>query len=583
MSLFRDLLAEALEHFAEVGFTSESDLQDWVFRLRAALEAELPTDRDLRGALSAALEKAFGREMKSGVFQRVPGVAKFTIDRIAPRLRAELDRRIFAGLDLIKLNRKAAVEKTLQRFTGWVSSVPHGGAAKVNLRETNSEIRKPTSRLKFEARRVAIDQSHKLVSAISAVAAMQEGAIGAIWHDRGEHDHGYDARPEHLARSGKLFLVRDSWAMEEGLVKKGGHEYVDEVDQPAEKVYCFPGSTKIQFAELVSKGYRRWYSGELTEVVTASGKTLRATPNHPILTVNGWIACGELKEGDDLLEISEKSIDAFVSESTQDEAVPTIAQIFGALNEPSTLHRIAGSSSQFHGDGSEGDVDIVGAARPLTFDYMPASSERVDEIPLAESDKSRSTRGALQLLSDTRSFRGTGDMGGLNAISTPFASAQGQVEASGLLDRANLVTGIAHFIGEELAGDSKSLCENLNGFPTLMEPSGFGNVNRLGETPRVAHSSSSLFYSEHDGSRSDSIGEGEFPERLAKLVALTKVVSVKRCDFSGQVYNLQTANGYYVADGIIAHNCSCFWEYLTSPRDLPNECLTEKGRAWVKR
>ena len=238
MSTFRELLAEALAHFAEVGFGSESDLRDWVMRLQAALEAELPTDRELRSALSAALEKAFAREQKTGIFRKVPGVTRFTIDRVAPRLRAELDRRIFAGLDLIRLNKKAAVEKTLQRFTGWVTSVPHGGSAETDLRSVGTEIRKPTARLKFEARRVAIDQSHKLVSAISAVVAQQEGAIAAVWNDRGEHDHGYDARPEHLARSGELFLVRDSWAMDEGLVKKGGHQYTDEVEQPGELVYC---------------------------------------------------------------------------------------------------------------------------------------------------------------------------------------------------------------------------------------------------------------------------------------------------------------------------------------------------------
>ena len=67
---------------------------------------------------------------------------------------------------------------------------------------------------------------------------MGSGAIAAVWHDRGEHDHGYDARPEHLARSGKLFLVRDSWAMTDGLVRKGGLQYTDEIEQPAELPFC---------------------------------------------------------------------------------------------------------------------------------------------------------------------------------------------------------------------------------------------------------------------------------------------------------------------------------------------------------
>jgi hypothetical protein len=91
------------------------------------------------------------------------------------------------------------------------------------------------------------------------------GAIAAIWHDRGEHDHGYNARPAHLARSGKLFFIRDSWAMTEGLVKRGG-PYTDEQEQPAELPYCSctfeymtsPGRIPEEF--LTAKG-RLWVKG----------------------------------------------------------------------------------------------------------------------------------------------------------------------------------------------------------------------------------------------------------------------------------------------------------------------------------
>src|SRR5208283_1065590 len=96
----------------------------------------------------------------------------------------------------------------------------------------------PTAQLKFERRRVAIDQGYKLSSSIAHVVAMGSGAIAGIWHDRGQWDHGYDARPEHLARSGTMFLVRDSWAMREGLIKKGGLQYTDEIEAAGLLVYC---------------------------------------------------------------------------------------------------------------------------------------------------------------------------------------------------------------------------------------------------------------------------------------------------------------------------------------------------------
>lgn len=236
---FRALLFEAIREFAKHGYRSEADLSAWLLRLHAALEREMPADGWVRQQLEAALGRIFNREVKTGgLLKRVPGVSRYTLDRISPKLRAELDRRIFAGIDLIRLNRRAAVEKTLQRFAGWVSSVPRGGSHQTDIRSIAAELAKPAKQVRFEARRVAIDQGHKLSAAVAHVAAAQAGAIGGIWHDRGERDRGYDARPEHLKRSGTLFLVRDSWAMDEGLIRKGGLGYTDEIEQPAELPYC---------------------------------------------------------------------------------------------------------------------------------------------------------------------------------------------------------------------------------------------------------------------------------------------------------------------------------------------------------
>lgn len=237
---FYSLLLEALQEFAKSGYTSEGALQDWLIRLHAALDYEMPTDAFTRKQLSNALNVVFNREVRTGIQKRVPGVSRYTIDRVSPTLRAELDRRIYAGVDLIRLNKRAAKEKTLQRFSGWVSSVPTGGSASTatEIREAAAEIGKTVRQQKYEARRVAIDQGHKLSAAVAHVVAKQEGAIAGIWHDRGEHDHGYDARPAHLKRSGTLFLIRDSWAMSEGLVRKGGLGYTDEIEQPAELPFC---------------------------------------------------------------------------------------------------------------------------------------------------------------------------------------------------------------------------------------------------------------------------------------------------------------------------------------------------------
>lgn len=236
---FYALLQQALREFAIAGYVSERQLQEWLGRLRAALERELPGDVELRKALADSLTSIFTRDVdRGGIAKRVPELMRYTIDQVRPQLRAELDRRIFAGVDLIKLNRTAAVEKTLQRFSGWVTSLPPSGGSAEDLRSLAAQIAKPARQVKFEARRVAVDQGHKLGAAVAHVVAKQEGAIAAIWHDRGEYDRGYDARPAHLARSGKIFLIRDSWAMENGLIRRGAVPYTDEFEQVAELPLC---------------------------------------------------------------------------------------------------------------------------------------------------------------------------------------------------------------------------------------------------------------------------------------------------------------------------------------------------------
>jgi len=88
----------------------------------------------------------------------------------------------------------------------------------------------------FEERRLYIDQGHRLIANVSAVIAEQTGAIGFFW--RHVHQLNYDGRPEHEERDKKFYVIRDSWAMQRGLMKRGPNPYSDEIDMPAQKIFC---------------------------------------------------------------------------------------------------------------------------------------------------------------------------------------------------------------------------------------------------------------------------------------------------------------------------------------------------------
>ncbi|EJT9718020.1 hypothetical protein NM794_005086, partial [Escherichia coli] len=80
---------------------------------------------DYMSMVSDRLRKTYDLQVsKAGALERHKGLSRFTLNYMEPKLRSELDRRILASADLIKLNRKKAIDTTLSRFSGWASSIP---------------------------------------------------------------------------------------------------------------------------------------------------------------------------------------------------------------------------------------------------------------------------------------------------------------------------------------------------------------------------------------------------------------------------------------------------------------------------
>lgn len=235
---FYEVVSEAVSDFIEHGFDSQERLHKWLVAIRRAAGQALIPEDELEGILRKSLSRVFRGAASTAVLQhKHVGIPAFKLEQIRYGLHAELRRRIHVGVDLIKLNRSAAVEQALQRFTGWASSVPAGGTEIASRKETADKVRRSISGLPFVERRVVIDQGHKLVAAVNDIVARDGGAIAMKWHHIHPGPH-YDSRPEHLARDGKVFLIRDSWAHKDGLVKLAGGKYLDQIDQPGEAIFC---------------------------------------------------------------------------------------------------------------------------------------------------------------------------------------------------------------------------------------------------------------------------------------------------------------------------------------------------------
>lgn len=235
---FHDTIRAAVLDIATHGYDSQARIDQWVQRIEAAARASLTPPDVLEKALRTTLAGVYARMVEGGgLLKTHKGVERFTIDRVKPQLRAELNRRMLVSANLIKLNRQAMINKTVQRFAGWASSVPPGGSEAVDKRETTGEIRKALGQLPFEERRVLTDQGHKLIGDINNIVAVAGGAIAAQWRSHWRQA-GYNYREDHKERDGHTYAIRGNWAIEKGLMRKGPDGYTDEITKPGEEVYC---------------------------------------------------------------------------------------------------------------------------------------------------------------------------------------------------------------------------------------------------------------------------------------------------------------------------------------------------------
>jgi hypothetical protein len=239
MATFFETVTAAINDLIEHGYDSEERLERWVRALSEAATAELIPEQQLQAQLQRVLGGAYQRLIEQGsILQRHPGVDRFTLAHLKPKLRAELDRRLLASAALIRLNRAQTINDTLRRFSGWATSIPAGGTEAVDRRAVKNNIRKELASNSFRERRVLIDQGHKLNAALSDIIATDAGAIAAEWHSHWRQ-MGYQYRPEHKQRDGVVYAVRDgNWALDAGLMKPGPGGFYEDHERPGEFVFC---------------------------------------------------------------------------------------------------------------------------------------------------------------------------------------------------------------------------------------------------------------------------------------------------------------------------------------------------------
>ena len=339
---------------------------------------------------------------------------------------------------------------------------------------------------------------------------------------------------------------------------------------------CFPAEVLVSAPSGVVAADARWYEGPLVVIHTARGDQLPVTPNHPVLTPEGWIPAGLLQEGQSVLRYR-SNVEQPALGAPDDQQVPArIGDVFDALRESSTMpaFRVPVAPEQFHGDGFGSDVDVVLADGLLGNSARQVSGNGQLFRGGVRLSSLLASRPALQVFDGAghaaHGLVGGGDLGGalLCRHGRPFPS----------LGRAP-VGAVAAAQQRGAHGGLRSTepgSDLVLGHAVEMEPDGF--VDPVG-LPLLGHASVAEFSVE--GGPVDAHGGRDLVRALAGRVAADCVVKVEqRREWSGHVYNLQTGDGWYIANSLLVSNCRhSLSAYLPGVTRIPTNTEDPEGDA----
>lgn len=297
---------------------------------------------------------------------------------------------------------------------------------------------------------------------------------------------------------------------------------------------CFPESTlALPVGDLRGITRRKW-DGYLVVVTTASGKKLRATPNHPVLTARGWRPIQEVEPRKDVLYRVGRDIGRVPA--AEDVEVPaTMGAIFDALREPSIGDVFTKGSTEvdFHGDGVRGDYEVN---HPHSEGHLRRALDAAFGHEAAEE--------LLVFIAGSPLLAELGEMDQLGSC-PPLADVSTEVNARTVEDRVK--AGFAHIeptayfggLGPSTEGRDERLLVCSSNYVT---------------TAKGVHDASAL-EDAGNGGGGNTKPTGNTGGRGSVSVVADDVVSVEREFFSGHVCNLSTGSELYIADSFVVHNC----------------------------
>lgn len=381
---------------------------------------------------------------------------------------------------------------------------------------------------------------------------------------------------------------------------------------------CLLDDSHVLTVGAVSGASKRWFDGEIIIIKTAKGRVLRCTPNHPILTSSGWVSSGLLDVGCDVICDLAGDWERF-SVSNHKNAKSLIKNVVDSVFSSSKMITmpVPVSAKDFHYDGVGSKIAIVSSDSFLLSGTNASIKKHIPKHKFAT--RNPMVRSLFNSFSSFgKRFKGnlssSGCLVGIkreffnifkacslhsgklllrpaSAFNSVFFKNRGSasnanIKMSGHSSDANAILKGIDNIGFTFSAFGKFINDMLFRSITNIFNFDISSNNIINRIYRKASLDGDVFLRHSiniktgddfacfwgaNGTIDDFISEvrnnigdnglinTEFfsnkENRLTRFIGTDNIISIERDFFSGHVYNLETESGYYVANGIITHNC----------------------------
>lgn len=340
------------------------------------------------------------------------------------------------------------------------------------------------------------------------------------------------------SRVSGVVMVKEWISSLDARTRRPPHSHFDHYDMNGERValnkdfdvsgekMSYPGDPKGSAGNVINcylpnnfiesnivEGQKSFYSGEAIEIITRRGERLSVTPNHGILTTNGFVRAKDVQIGDNLIcnRFVKNRVLRLVNNYIKKKFF-SVQNVFSSLNNLWLSKRLMVIGLDFDTDGKsmDGYIDIV---YPKVFLNKGFISKIINNITNLGFMKSFLKSIKISRLSTFYFFRRRN-----NSTSSRFVS----------------------FL--------------YLSFPLLFRHFRPLNTCTIGLASKI---NSKRFKTSSKGNSSDSDFLRELIKTDSTIISFDDVIDIRYFNFSGHVYDFTSYNGVNIVNNIYTSNCRC--------------------------